>query len=55
MADGLQRLLENPQERRELGERGRELVERKYSRTAYREKLERFYAAIGERVSINRR
>ena len=46
MADGLQYLLENPKERKRLGECGKQLVEEKYSRSAYHHKLESFYKSI---------
>jgi glycosyltransferase involved in cell wall biosynthesis len=50
MADGLCSLLEDPEKCRELGERGRELVEQNYSRAAYRRKLEDFYNSISVRI-----
>lgn len=50
MADGLCFLLDHPERCRELGDRGRELVEQNYSRTAYRKKLDDFYTSISIRI-----
>lgn len=50
MADGLQYLLEHPQERERLGRNGRELVAEHYSLSSYRKKLGAFYAALADRL-----
>jgi glycosyltransferase involved in cell wall biosynthesis len=48
MAQGIQRLSADLDSCHELGRRGRELAQEKYSLTAYRQKLEAFYSKIAE-------
>lgn len=51
LADGLQYLLEHPEEGEMLGRKGKQLVDDNYSRPAYRKKLEDFCQKLSEIIS----